>query len=179
MKILIILLFSIIFISCTSTDKNILQNIKNWEYSRNPDTTYFSGLLFSSDNSLKVEIIQSIGRMGQEPFLPLLENLLKTKDPSIIKNTIFAIGQIGTPQCEKLLTKMFNQTKYEVYKKDILLALGQCADQYGTSLLLKNLNSLPDSLKSLTIQNLAFIYKRNSKLKAIPDTIQNRRIVYR
>jgi len=173
-NILLFLLPLIIIISCGSNnDINTYQKIKEYEFSRNPDTTFFSSLLHTSDDQIKIAIIQSIGKIANESYLPLLKILLSSQNVEIKKEIIFSIGQIGTPECEKLLLSFFDQPEFKNFHSDLMLALGRCADKSGSGFLLKNLGTFNDSLKSVTIQSLAYIYKRNQKLKAIPDSVNN------
>jgi peptidyl-prolyl cis-trans isomerase B (cyclophilin B) len=173
-NILKVLLALIVFVSCNSkNDENIYRDIKNYEFSRNPDTTYFSGLISIGDNQQTLEMVKSIGRIANESYLPLLQQLLSSNSIEIQKETIFSIGQIGTPECEVLMVKYFNKPGFSKYQKNIILALGRCADKSGSAFLLKQLKSFDDSLKVTTIQNLAYIFKRNNKLNAIPDTVNS------
>jgi len=175
MKIFFFLFLSFfVFISCNSNnDINIYQKIKEYEFTRNNDTTFYSNIISSEDDKIKLVIAKSIGRIGNKSYIPLIELLLSSQNESIIKETIFSIGQIRTTECESLLQNLFNKTGFIKYQYDIILALGRCADKTGSGFLLKQLKSLNDSLKVTTIQNLAYIFKRNKKLNAIPDTVSN------
>jgi len=170
----ILFLLLIVLISCESKNEiSIYQKIKEYEFSRNPDTTFYSGLLTSSDDQVILSIAQSIGRIANESYLPLLELLLSSTNTEIKKEALFSIGQIGTPHCEKLLLNLFEHPEFAKFQNDLILALGKCAGKPGSIYLLKNLQSVNDSLKTLIIQNLSYIFKRNNKLKTIPDSINN------
>jgi len=107
-------------------------------------------------------------------WLKLISFLEPQENKTIIKKeVIFSIGQIGTLECEKLLLDLFEQPGLVEFQSDLILALGRCANKQGITFLLNNLAKFNDSLKSITIQNLAYIYKRNQKIKAIPDSITN------
>jgi len=171
-NILFVLLFLVVFVSCnTNKDEGLYKQVKEFEFSRNSDTTYFSGLISSSDYQKDLLVAKSIGRIADDSYLPLLKRLLTSQNRDVKKEVIFSIGQIGTQECEKLLLNLFGKPKFSKYQNDIVLALGRCADKLGSAFLLKNLNTFDDNLKATTIQNLAYIFKRNNKLKSIPDTI--------
>ena len=169
---LLILLLLLIFYACnTGTDINNSQKIKEFEFNRNSDTTYFAKLIASGENQTISVVIESIGKIANESFLPLLLQLISSDNLNIQKKIVFSLGQIGTPACEELLINIFNDAKYSNLQNEILFALGRCAGKKGSSFLLKNMKSFEDTLKSATIRNLAYIFKRNKKLKTLPDTI--------
>lgn len=173
MKYILLLVIVFVFLfSCNSeNDISQLDQIKAVEFSRGPDTTLFSKLSTSGNKNTISLIIESIGKMADASYLPILQRLMRSNDFSNQKAIIFAMGQIGTPKCETLLLKYFENPRFSKLKKHIIESLGRCADKKGSSFLLKNLHTFEDSLKAMTIKNLTFIYKRNQKLRAIRDTV--------
>jgi cyclophilin family peptidyl-prolyl cis-trans isomerase/HEAT repeat protein len=155
----------------TKTDTSTYQKIKEFEFSRNSDTTYYANVIASGDKNKISLVIESIGKIGNDSFLPLLQELISSDDYEIQKEVVFALGQIGTSACEDLLINIFNNQNYSNLKNDIVYALGRCAGKKSSSFLLKNFRTFNDSLKASTIINLSFIFKRDIKLKSIPDSI--------
>jgi len=173
MKYILLFLLILFFVfSCSSnSDSNFYKEIKSVEFSRNSDTTYYAGLITSGDDQKISLIVESIGKIADEAYLPILKRLLPIQNLDIQRKIVFSIGQIGILECEKLLIDIIDNPHYSNLKEDIILGLGKCANKKGSSYLLKNIRSFDDSLKATTIKNLTFIFKRNKKLKAIPDTV--------
>ncbi|MCK5032695.1 MAG: HEAT repeat domain-containing protein, partial [Calditrichia bacterium] len=93
---LLILLLLLIFYACnTGTDINNSQKIKEFEFNRNSDTTYFAKLIASGENQTISVVIESIGKIANESFLPLLLQLISSDNLNIQKKIVFSLGQIG------------------------------------------------------------------------------------
>jgi len=158
--------------SCSSkTDEDIYSNLKSLEFSRVKDTTFYSPYAESKDPTILSDLAITLGRIQDESHLPLLKPLLYSSVSEVKKNTIFSIGQIGSEECEQVLTDLYSDKAFLNYKKDIIYALGKCGKQKTALFLMQNLDILNDSLKAAVIQNLAFIYKRIDPDEEIPLTI--------
>jgi HEAT repeat protein len=60
----------------------------------------------SKDNRLRIEAVSALGRQGDASVLPTLEKLLlnQKEDVNVRANACIAIGRLGVPSSEKLLT---------------------------------------------------------------------------
>lgn len=167
----------IIFITFTifscKTDKNndTFKTIKEIEFSRNLDTTVFANIVKRGNGEEIFWVTNSISKIADKNYMPLLRKLIDYDDPAIQKMAIFSLGQIGTTDCENLLIGMFKDQNYSIFKNEIVLALGRFTGKKGAGFLINDLKSFEDPLKALTIKNLSYIFKRNKKLNFISDTV--------
>ncbi len=155
--------------SCTQKNTNdIYSKIRLLEFSRNTDTTIFNQFLANKDTNTSALIAESIGRIQDSVHTPTLLNLMHTKNQKVRNAVIFALGQIGTDECEKTLIDLFSNKEFQSSKNEIFSALGKCGGERTGVFLIKNLDTMDNSLKVITIKNLAFIYRRIDPAVEIP-----------
>ncbi len=172
--ILKFLLFTTItfFVSCyQNTGNDIYYEIKTFEFTRNADTSAFSKYITSGDHRIQSWVVESIGKIQNDSYIPLLSSLLPFENLDLRNKTIFALGQIGTDQCENILLDIYKDQEFLNSRKNIIDALGKCGKKNSALFLIKRFDSMNDSLKVNTIQNLAFIYKRIDPFEKLHQTI--------
>ncbi len=88
-NVLFVLLLLVVFVSCnTNKNENLYKQIKEFEFGRNPDTTYFSGLISLSDIHKNLLVAKSIGKIANDSYLPLLKRLLAKVPKSISRKKL-------------------------------------------------------------------------------------------
>jgi len=155
-------------ISCGSKHENeLVREIRLIEFQRSSGPKIFEN--FISDENIYVRRItaDAIAKIGSPENLPALRILLDDKDSSVVKKTIFALGQIG--EQDSLLLSLLNDERFYPFKKDIISALGFSKSDDVLTTLLNGLESFPDSLKIAALQSITFITPKNYKNNKIKD----------
>ncbi len=130
---------------------SLLKTIKEMEYRRENQAARWKPFLsLKQSGNIREQALHALGHIRQPSLLPLMDSLL-SRPYSVAekRNLIFAMGQTGTAEAEKLLLKhypVFNDS----LKKETLLALSQC----GSS---KSLNTLQSALSQPALYREALI----------------------
>lgn len=172
-KIIFLSIIVLILTYCCSSnfdDKN-LKKIKFLEFSRVTDTLEFIKQFDLENEETLIYIIESMGKIQDSCFVPFLINKLQSNRITVRNKCIFALGQIGTSECENILIDLYGNEKYFDSSHDIVAAIGKCGKEKSAVHLINNLESMSDSLKAITIQNLAYIYSRIDADTLIRSTI--------
>ena len=124
-------LFLVIIFSCekhTSRNSTFFQ-IKRMEYDRISDPDKWNDIKDNNDfNSVKYTYVNSVGKMRDNRLLPILKEILTSStDDSLTAECIFAIGQIGSVQSERILLDLPFQSYSKRNKLKVLSALSHCA----------------------------------------------------
>ncbi|MGD9898798.1 MAG: peptidylprolyl isomerase [Calditrichaceae bacterium] len=172
-KYFIVLLSFFYLIGCSSNDDQRPDSwtaLKKLEFSRSGDINAFIKIYSESDIDLKIETIRSMGRVKDELFIPHLKEVLITeKNPDLLKEAVFSLGQIGNSETENILCNLsFSNLPISV-KKSILLTLGNFGGEKSVRLFQRYFND-PDIQKEVFIA-AALSAKRGISVLGIKEEI--------
>jgi len=96
-----------------------LRTLRDLGTEENPEL--YVGHLFSTNENLLLEAIESVKNIPAEIFLPLLSDLLKTGSAAVSVRAAEALGRYPFPALKKLLTSLAVADKAELRKRGALL----------------------------------------------------------
>ncbi len=157
---LLVILFSLL--SCGKEQKpdDSFTRIKTLEYSREADATVWEALY----QQLKTEpqkqmLLNSIGKTKSRACIPFLSRIIQsTLSDSLLKEAVFALGQTGSPEAEKILLHLPFDSLATPVQTHLLLALSQCASKQTIPFLKERFQS--GSHPELTLATLAHLYRK-------------------
>jgi HEAT repeat protein len=133
----------------------LVREIRMLEFQRNADSSIFENYSDNEIVSIRLLTADAIAKIGNPVHLPVLNNLLNDKESSVVQKAIFALGQIGGQ--DSLLVSLLKDDRFNPYKKQIILALGLTRSDSAFQVLLKGLDSYPDSLQSYVLQSISLL----------------------
>ena len=159
-KLILIICLTLFIFSCHSNQENeLIKEILTIEFQRSSDPGVFEK--FAGNENVKIRILtaDAIAKIGNPTHLPILLRLLEDKNSAVVKKAIFAIGQIGGQ--DSLLLSLLKDEQFDLYKRQIITGLGMTRNDIVLSILLSNLESYPDSIKTTALQAITFIAPEN------------------
>ena len=134
--------------SCVQKQEmELVREIRMVEFQRSLVSSIFEKFIDNENVNIRRLTADAIAKIGNPIHLPILKKLLNDKEASVIKKTIFAIGQLGDQ--DSLLISLLNDHRFNLYNNQIISALGMTKSDYTLTTLQNGLDSYPDSLKSL------------------------------
>lgn len=165
-KSIYIIFLSIFLISCfQKQEKEIIREIYDLEFQRTADTLVFKKLIENENAEIRISVADAIAKIGNPVHLSVLQQLLSDKDRRVVEKAIFAIGQI--PSQDSLLLSYLARDDFNIYRKNIIQALGNSKNKTVLNYFLDNLESFPDSLKPTILETISFIAPNNYKNQRI------------
>jgi cyclophilin family peptidyl-prolyl cis-trans isomerase len=126
-------------LSCTTPDnrrESIRLEIKKLEYARSNNLNEWKQLYEKSkgDVSASLLVLNSISKTRSYKFIPLIVDIIKkTRNDSLLKSSIFALGQIGTEEAGQALIELPYESFSLNVQKALIKSLGQCCTESGIS----------------------------------------------
>lgn len=126
MRYLIILLtIFLLFFACDQTDRQLLDEIRQLEYSRDADAAKFITWINSPDAPIRQQAVKSLGRIQDTSTISWVANRLIDPDDSVRSEAAFALGQYFSPKAEEILSSTLPREKNEFIKARMMEALGK------------------------------------------------------
>lgn len=156
----LVILFSLL--SCAKEQKPGVSftRIKTLEYSRESHAAVWEALY----QQLKTEpqkqmLLNSIGKTKNRACVPFLNRIVRSAvSDSLLKEALFALGQTGSPEAEKILLSLPFDSLAAPLQKTLLLALSQCGSKQTFSFFKEHLQS--GSHPEHTLATLAHLYRK-------------------
>jgi len=147
--------------SCLQMQENeVIKEIRMFEFQRVSDSNAFEKFVKNENIKIRVTTSDAIAKIGNPVHLPILLELLKDTDSTVVKKTIFALGQIGDQ--DSLLVSLLKEDRFNPYTKQIITALGVTKSDRSLSVLLEALESELDTLKISALQTITFLASDNN-----------------
>ena len=124
-----VIFFVMVILSCNQTDNKVLQEIQQQEYLRDPNPEKFVSWLNSSEEEIRVQALESLGRIQDTSTISWMANRLADKSPRVRGEAAFALGQTFDPKAFSSLNSAFSFEQDKNVKLRLLEALGKTADR--------------------------------------------------
>lgn len=118
-------LATVFFLSCQSSNQNVLREIKELEYRRTVDGTKFVGWLNSKDPKIRETAVESLGRIQDTTTISWVANRLSDKNDSVRYKAAFAIGQFFSTKAEEPVLSFLPYEKNTIIRYKLTEALGK------------------------------------------------------
>jgi cyclophilin family peptidyl-prolyl cis-trans isomerase/HEAT repeat protein len=167
-KRIVILYFCIVgyFIACSPANKEkIIDELHRLEWKRDITPNCFEPYTAHESEEIRIQIAKSIAHIQNSIHVSTLQKLLNDTSEKVIRNTIFALGQVAGEQAIVLLKGMLFDIEYADYQREIIQALGRTRDRSLIRYLNSALPSLDDSLIVNALRAITFLTPRKSKSK--------------
>ncbi len=159
-KLIYFICLTIFISSCfQKQEKELALEIRTIEFQRNVDSTVFDEFISDDNVNIRRLTADAIAKIGSPSHLSGLQKLLRDKESGVVQKSFFALGQIGNQ--DSLLISLLNDDEFNLYKKQIINALGVTRSDNALKTLLNNLKSYPDSLKISALKSITFLAPRN------------------
>ena len=152
----------LVFLSCTKEQEtqDYFLRIKTLEYSREADSSEWESLYRSlKTDSQKQLLVNAIGKTKSDACVPFLNHLLQTaSSDSLLKEAVFALGQSGSPEAEKILLGLPFDSLGTSVQTRLIFALSQCGSKQAIPFLQQRLQS--GRLREQTLATLAHLRRK-------------------
>jgi cyclophilin family peptidyl-prolyl cis-trans isomerase/HEAT repeat protein len=150
----------LIVLACGPPEQDILNEIKFYEYSRDANSQKFIPWLNSNNKKIRIEAIESLGRIQDSSTISWVGNRLNDKDTEVKEKAAFSIGQFFNSKAEELLIETIANEQDINVKSKIIESLGKVGTERSFSILQDNLQSgIPELEKSSAIATGLLAYR--------------------
>jgi cyclophilin family peptidyl-prolyl cis-trans isomerase/HEAT repeat protein len=164
--VLVCLIFCFWF-SCEHTDdQQLFNNLHDLEWARVPDTTAYHPFHFSRNPELRAELCLSLGKVQSPDLFPILADLTHDPDSRVVRNAIFALGQMRDDQSVNLLITLFSDPHFTALKTQIISALGKSENNNAYDFMIGAVNTVEDSILAELIRSVAYLTKDETRKRS-------------
>lgn len=162
--ICLILLFSL---ACEhADDQQLFKNLHELEWARVSDTAAYRPFHFSGNPGLRAELCLSIGKVQAPELYPILADMTHDPDSRVVRNAIFALGQMHDDQSTNLLITLFRDPQFVHSKGQIIAALGKSENNNAYEFMISLVNTAEDSLLAESIRSIAYLTKDETRKRS-------------
>ncbi len=166
----------------------MLNQLQQLEWARISDTAAYQPFINSDDALVRAELCLSIGKIQSPAMFNILHRMTRDLNLQVIRNAIFALGQMHDDQSTGLLIDLYQSDAYRDFRVDIIRAIGKSQNKSAYEFLLKNIGHLQDSVLIAAIHGISFLTKEEtssrsaqvirSYLGSTSETIRNSAVYY-
>ncbi len=138
----------------TSGPRDSLLNLATWEDGRVTGNGRLFKYLLSSNPLIRLRAAQVIGRIQDPQDVGHLLPLLNDADGGVVRETIFALGQLGSPEATPALITL-NKTATPETQALIAEALGKIGGKEAVDALQEMLHAFRASVRAAAVEGLA------------------------
>ncbi len=178
-RLIYILIVLIIIQSCSKSDSGFdsLRQLKCLEIDRSGNIQSWKLIYEKANLAFKNDILISISKTKNDSLVPFLEEILKLEsNEGIINRAIFALGQTGTKEAERILISYFKRISSFKIQAEIIKAFEQCGSILSVPLLNEALSS--NSLRENALQCAAILARKKQNVDLIKQAVTDSNWVY-
>ena len=157
----------LLLISCNTCDRpdnrQLLNQLQQLEWGRISDTTAYRPFIQSDDAHVRAELCLSIGKIQSPELFTILSRMTRDLNLQVIRNAVFALGQMHDDQSTGLLIALYQSDAYRDFKLDIIRAIGKSENKLAYDFLIKNIGSMQDSVLTATVHGISYLTKEETR----------------
>lgn len=151
--------------------------LKKLEFAREGDITSWKSLYEKGEGHFKKELLMSISKTKNDSLVPFLEEIIKNEcDETLLRTSIFALGQTGSKAAEAILIDYYKFTQSSQIKVEIIKAFEQCGSNSAVPLLRESL--FTNSLRNSALTCAALFAKKKYNVKLLKQVVTDTNWVY-
>lgn len=119
-------IITVVSLSCSRHNEQILNEIKILEYQRDANPEKFIAWLNSKDDDIRTQALRSLGRIQDTSSISWVANRIGDKSAVVRKEAVFALGQFFNTKVEEVLKSAAPFEKDRTVRAAFIEALGKC-----------------------------------------------------